>query len=54
VPNGWCLSGTSVCATFFGGQNYNTSYAIMWQWTGGGGTSNGVGDLDLIDMNRTS
>jgi hypothetical protein len=55
VPNGWCLSGTSTCAQFFGGQGYNTSsYAIMWQWTGGGGTYNpNVGDLDQIDMNRT-
>jgi hypothetical protein len=25
----------------------------MWQWSGGGGTSNGVGDFDQIDVSRT-
>jgi hypothetical protein len=27
--------------------------AVMWQWTGGGGTFNGFGDFDQIDANRT-
>jgi hypothetical protein len=53
VPNGWCLSGTSTCAAFFGGQNSNSSYALMWQWSGGGGTRNGYGDFDQIDASRT-
>jgi hypothetical protein len=25
----------------------------MWQWSGGGGSDNGVGDFDQIDANRT-
>jgi hypothetical protein len=25
----------------------------MWQWSGGGGSRNGVGDFDQIDANRT-
>jgi hypothetical protein len=25
----------------------------MWQWSGGGGSSNGVGDFDQINGNRT-
>jgi len=52
-PNGWCLSGTSTCAKFFGGQTSGSKYALMWQWSGGGGTYNGYGDFDLIDANRT-
>jgi len=24
----------------------------MWQWSGGGGIRNGVGDFDQIDANR--
>jgi hypothetical protein len=24
----------------------------MWQWSGGGGISNGVGDFDQIDVSR--
>jgi hypothetical protein len=52
-PYGWCLSGTSVCARFFGGQTSGSKYALMWQWSGGGGSDNGYGDFDQIDNNRT-
>ena len=52
-PDGWCLSGTSTCAQFFGGQSGTSKYAVMWQWSGGGGTYNGYGDFDQIDANRT-
>jgi hypothetical protein len=52
-PSGWCLSGTSTCAQFFGGQTSSSKYAVMWQWSGGGGTFNGFGDLDQINANRT-
>ena len=53
VPSGWCLSGTRTCAQFFGGMTSASKYALMWQWTGGGGTYNGYGDLDQIDGSRT-
>jgi len=53
VPNGWCLSGTSTCAQFFGGITQSSPYALMWQWSGGGGTYNGYGDFDQIDASRT-
>ena len=52
-PYGWCLSGTSTCARFFGGQTSASKYALMWQWSGGGGSYNGYGDFDQIDANRT-
>jgi hypothetical protein len=52
-PYGWCLQGTSTCAGFFGGQNSGSKYALMWQWSGGGGTYNGYGDFDQIDTSRT-
>jgi hypothetical protein len=54
-PAGWCLTGSasSVCARFFGGQTSADKYALMWQWSGGGGSSNGHGDFDQIDKNRT-
>jgi hypothetical protein len=52
-PAGWCLSGTSTCASFFGGQTSSSKYALMWQWSGGGGSHNGYGDFDQIDANRT-
>lgn len=52
-PSGWCLSGTSTCASFFGGMTSASKYAVMWQWTGGGGTYNGYGDFDQIDASRT-
>lgn len=52
-PSGWCLAGTSTCARFFGGQTSRSKYALMWQWSGGGGSYNGHGDFDQIDANRT-
>lgn len=52
-PYGWCLSGTSTCAHFFGGQTSSSRYALMWQWSGGGGSRNGYGDFDQIDAART-
>lgn len=52
-PSGWCLPGTSTCARFFGGQTSGDRYALMWQWSGGGGSSNGYGDFDQIDAGRT-
>jgi hypothetical protein len=52
APAGWCLRGTSACAQFFGGQTSASKYALMWQWSGGGGVSNGVGDFDQIDIAR--
>jgi len=51
-PSAWCLSGTSTCAQFFGGMTSASAYALMWQWTGGGGTYNGYGDFDQIDVKR--
>jgi len=52
-PDGWCLSGTSTCAQFFGGMTSSSPYALMWQWSGGGGTYNGYGDFDQINASRT-
>ena len=49
APVGWCLKGTSSCATFFGGVTRSSPHALMWQWSGGGGLSNGIGDFDQID-----
>ena len=49
APVGWCLRGTSTCASFFGGVTRSSPHALMWQWSGGGGVSNGVGDFDQID-----
>jgi hypothetical protein len=51
APHGWCLK-SGGCAQFFGGQTYKSKYALMWQWSGGGGISNGVGDFDQIDGAR--
>ena len=53
VPDGWCLAGTRTCGHFFGGISQGSQYAVMWQWSGGGGTYNGYGDFDQIDANRT-
>ncbi|MGH3191486.1 MAG: hypothetical protein ACRDPY_42070 [Streptosporangiaceae bacterium] len=58
-PNGWCLGhGSGPCAQFFGGQTSSSSHALMWQWSGGGGVTNGIGgfngDLDQIDGSRMS
>jgi hypothetical protein len=52
APAGWCLRGTRTCATFFGGQTSASKYALMWQWSGGGGVRNGYGDFDQIDFAR--
>ncbi|MFI5062727.1 MAG: hypothetical protein ACHP9Z_01935 [Streptosporangiales bacterium] len=52
-PLGWCLRGTSTCAQFFGGVTSGSKYAVMWQWSGGGGSNNGYGDFDQIDVART-
>jgi hypothetical protein len=54
-PSAWCLTGSasSTCAQFFGGQTSGDKYALMWQWSGGGGSDNGYGDFDQIDTNRT-
>jgi hypothetical protein len=51
APQGWRLK-SGQYAQFFGGQTYNSKYAVMWQWSGGGGIRNGVGDFDQIDANR--
>ena len=53
APDGWCLEDTTTCAHFFGGQSRGGKYALMWQWSGGGGTFNGHGDFDQIDNNLT-
>ena len=53
APHGWCLNhGSGACARFFGGQTNASSHALMWQWSGGGGMPNGVGDFDQIDSTR--
>ena len=52
VPSGWCLRGTSTCASFFGGVTRFSPHALMWQWSGGGGVRNGFGDFDQIDASR--
>lgn len=53
APYGWCLNhGSGACAQFFGGQTYKSKYALMWQWSGGAGASNGIGALDQIDEAR--
>lgn len=52
APTGWCLGHSAGCAQFFGGQTSASKYALMWQWSGGGGVTNGVGDFDQIDTAR--
>jgi hypothetical protein len=55
APTGWCLDhGSGSCAQFFGGQTNSSKYAVAWQWSGGGGVGNGVGDFDQIDSARLS
>jgi hypothetical protein len=49
APTGWCLKGSSSCADWFGGVTSSSPQALIWQWSGGGGLSNGVGDFDQID-----
>jgi hypothetical protein len=56
-PTGFCLNkGSGPCAQFFGGVTRSSSNALMWQWSGGGGQTNGIGgfngDLDQIDGAR--
>jgi hypothetical protein len=48
APQGWRLKNGQY-AQFFGGQSSSSKYALMWQWSGGGGIRNGVGDFDQID-----
>lgn len=48
APNGWCLKGAGQCAQFFGGVTGSSPYAVMWQWSGGGGIRNPIGDFDQI------
>jgi hypothetical protein len=53
APAGWCLKiSGSRCALFFGGINSASPYALMWQFSGGGGVLNGRGDFDQIDRSR--
>ena len=33
-------------------QASSSPHALLWQWSGGGGVSNGVGDFDTIDAIR--
>jgi hypothetical protein len=50
APHGWCLTGAArTCAQFFGGVSASSPYAVMWQWSGGGGVRNPIGDFDQID-----
>jgi hypothetical protein len=46
------LRGSTASAQFFGGQTSASKYALMWQWSGGGGYTNGYGDFDQIDVAR--
>jgi hypothetical protein len=54
-PAGWCLTGSAsaTCARFFGGIGSGSKYALMWQWSGGGGSYNGHGDFDQVNVSRT-
>jgi hypothetical protein len=51
-PYNWCLAGTRTCAQFFGSITSSSKYALMWQWSGGGGVRNAYGDFDQIDKLR--
>ncbi len=51
APDAWCLK-SGPCAQFFGGVTSASSYALMWQWSGGGGVRNAIGDFDQIDASR--
>lgn len=49
APRGWCLQHeVDHCAQWFGGVTSSNPNALMWQWSGGGGISNGVGDFDQV------
>ena len=52
APAGWRLGGSTASAQFFGGQTSASKYALMWQWSGGGGYTNGYGDFDQISVAR--
>jgi hypothetical protein len=52
APSGFCLKGSGGCATFFGGVTRTSPQALMWQWSGGGGLSNGIGDFDQINASK--
>lgn len=53
APAGWCLRGSGArCAQFFGGVTSASRFALMWQFSGGGGVLNGYGDFDQIDRQR--
>ena len=47
-PAGFSIPGTSVSAVFFAGATTASTNAFAWQWSGGGGTSNGYGDFDQV------
>ena len=51
APRGGCLK-SGGCTQFFGGQTRSSPFALMWQWSGGGGVRNVVGDFDQIDGAR--
>jgi len=46
-PSGFAVPG-GVSAVFFAGATTASSNAFAWQWSGGGGTSNGYGDFDQV------
>jgi hypothetical protein len=54
APVGWCLKSGGGCAQFFGGVSSGSPNALMWQWSGGGGVRNALGDFDQIDGTRQS
>jgi hypothetical protein len=47
-PSGFCVGGT--CAVWFA--SAPSGCQMLWQWSGGNGQLNGVGDFDQIDGNR--
>ena len=53
APARWCLK-SGGCAEFFGGVTSSDPNALMWQWSGGGGVRNAIGDFDQIDASRQS
>jgi hypothetical protein len=52
APYGCLNHGAGACAQFFGGQPSSSPYALMRQWSGSGGVSNGGGDFDTLDAIR--
>jgi hypothetical protein len=54
APPGWCLASGAGCAEFFGGVTRSSRYALMWQWSGGGGVRNAIGDFDQINARGLS